>query len=234
MIMRLGDKMAKITTFLKENRNNIIYYLSGIICLGFAVNIVKASTLGSGAWDTVTINIRDFFNINLGVDWITLGMVSFSVSLIIMMIVLIYRKKIKYLLMILPIFLVALSIDSWNLIVFKDYESNVFLIRLIFYIIGILTLPLGLSLVVKSSFPAFVFDEWMLMMVKVLKAKRITYVRLSIEVLGILIGVVFGYLVYYNLDGSLGAVNIGSLIISVALSPLMALYFRFLKIKTEK
>ena len=234
MIMRLGDKMAKITTFLKENRNNIIYYLSGIICLGFAVNIVKASTLGSGAWDTVTINIRDFFNINLGVDWITLGMVSFSVSLLIMMIVLIYRKKIKYLLMILPIFLVALSIDSWNLIVFKDYESNVFLIRLIFYIIGILTLPLGLSLVVKSSFPAFVFDEWMLMMVKVLKAKRITYVRLSIEVLGILIGVVFGYLVYYNLDGSLGAVNIGSLIISVALSPLMALYFRFLKIKTEK
>jgi uncharacterized membrane protein YczE len=234
MIMRLGDKMAKITTFLKENRNNIIYYLSGIICLGFAVNIVKASTLGSGAWDTVTINIRDFFNINLGVDWITLGMVSFSVSLIIMMIVLIYRKEIKYLLMILPIFLVALSIDSWNLIVFKDYESNVFLIRLIFYIIGILTLPLGLSLVVKSSFPAFVFDEWMLMMVKVLKAKRITYVRLSIEVLGILIGVVFGYLVYYNLDGSLGAVNIGSLIISVALSPLMALYFRFLKIKTEK
>lgn len=234
MIMRLGDKMAKITTFLKENRNNIIYYLSGIICLGFAVNIVKASTLGSGAWDTVTINIRDFFNINLGVDWITLGMVSFSVSLIIMMIVLIYRKKIKYLLMILPIFLVALSIDFWNLIVFRDYESNVFIIRLIFYIIGILTLPLGLSLVVKSSFPAFVFDEWMLMMVKVLKAKRITYVRLSIEILGILVGMVFGYLVYYHLDGSLGAVNIGSLIISVALSPLMALYFRFLKIKTER
>ena len=226
MIMRLGDKMAKITRFLKENRNNIIYYLSGIICLGFAVNIVKASTLGSGAWDTVTINIRDFFNINLGVDWITLGMVSFSVSLIIMMIVLIYRKKIKYLLMILPIFLVALSIDFWNLIVFRDYESNVFIIRLIFYIIGILTLPLGLSLVVKSSFPAFVFDEWMLMMVKVLKAKRITYVRLSIEILGILIGVVFGYLVYYHLDGSLGAVNICSLIISVAL-------ITFLKIETE-
>jgi uncharacterized membrane protein YczE len=233
MIMRLGDKMAKITTFLKENRNNIIFYLSGIICLGFAVNIVKASALGSGAWDTVTINIRDFFNINLGIDWITLGMVSFSVSLIIMMIVLIYRKKIKYLLMILPIFLVALSIDFWNLVVFKDYEANVFIIRLIFYIIGIFSIPLGLSLVVKSSFPAFVFDEWMLMMVKVLKAKKITYVRLSIEILGILIGVVFGYLVYYQIDGSLGAVNIGSLIISVAISPLMSLYFRFLKIKTE-
>jgi uncharacterized membrane protein YczE len=104
---------------------------------------------------------------------------------------------------------------------------------LIFYIIGIFTLPLGLSLVVKSSFPAFVFDEWMLMMVKVFKAKRITYVRLSIEILGILIGGVFGYLVYYHIDGSFGAVNIGSFIISVTLSPLMALYFRFLKIKTE-
>jgi uncharacterized membrane protein YczE len=225
--------MAKIKTFFKENRNNIIFYLSGFICLGFAVNIIKASALGSGAWDTVTINIRDFFNINLGIDWITLGMVSFSVSLLIMIIVLIYRKKTKYLLMILPIFLVALSIDFWNLVVFRDYEANAFITRLIFYIIGIFTLPLGLSLVVKSSFPAFVFDERMLMMVKVLKAKKITYVRLSIEILGILIGVVFGYLVYYNIDGSFGAVNIGSFIISVTLSPLMALYFRFLKIKTE-
>lgn len=225
--------MAKIKTFFKENRNNILFYLSGFICLGFAVNIIKASALGSGAWDTVTINIRDFFNINLGIDWITLGMVSFSVSLLIMIVVLVYRKKIKYLLMILPIFLVALSIDFWNLVVFRDYEANIFIIRLIFYIIGIFTLPLGLSLVVKSSFPAFVFDEWMLMMVKVFKAKRITYVRLSIEILGILIGGVFGYLVYYHIDGSFGAVNIGSFIISVTLSPLMALYFRFLKIKTE-
>lgn len=225
--------MTRIKDFFNNNKSNIMYYLSGIICLGFAVNVIKASDLGSGAWDTVTINIRDFFNINLNVDWITLGMVSFSVSFLIMLVVIFYRRRKKYLLMILPIFLVALSIDFWNLVIFRDYEANALYLRIIFYIIGILTLPLGLSLVVKSSFPAFVFDEWMLMMVRVFKAKKITYVRLAIEGLGLAIGSVFGYLVYYNIDGTLGAVNIGSLIISVTLSSLMTLYFRILNVKTE-
>jgi len=225
--------MTRIKYFLNKNKINILYYLIGFICLGFAVNIIKASNLGSGAWDTVTINIRDFLNINLNIDWITLGMVSFSVSFTIMLIVILYRRKLKYFLMILPIFLVALSIDFWNLVVFKDYESNTLYLRVIFYIIGIFTLPLGLSLVVKSSFPAFVFDEWMLMMVKVFKAKKITYVRLAIEGLGLAIGILFGYLVYYNIDGTFGAVNIGSFIISVTLSSLMTLYFKILNVKPE-
>lgn len=210
---------------------NLLFYLLGIIVLGFAVNTMKASTLGNGAWDTVTINIRDFLTINQGLSWVTLGMISFSVSMMIMLIVILYRKSLKFLFMLIPIFLVALSIDFWNIVVFQEREAIAFGFQLAFYIIGSLLLPLGLTLIVKSSFPAFVFDELMLMFMNILKAKRITYVRLMIEFLGISIGLVFGFLTYYHINGTFGAVDIGSFILTFTLSPIMAFYFKILKVK---
>ena len=225
--------MLKLKYFFIDKRSGLLFYLSGFLVLGFAINLMKASTIGNGAWDTVTINVRDFFNMNLGVEWVTMGMVSFTVSLIIMTIVMVYRRKVKYLFMLLPIFLVALSIDFWNFSLFQEREANQLFFKLLFYVIGVFLLPLGLTLIVKSRFAAFVFDELMLMFVKITKAKKITRVRLTIELIGISIGALFGYLTYYHIDQSFGAVDIGSFILAIVLSPIMAFYFRILSIKSE-
>ena len=225
--------MNSITTFIKKYKINIMYYLIGFLVLGFAVNIMKASTMGNGAWDTVTINARDYLNRIVGIPWVTMGMVSFTVSFSIMVIIISYRRKIRYLFMLLPMVLVALSIDFWNFVLFYDREANRLLFQLIFYMVGILLLPLGLTLIVKSYFPAFVFDELMLMFVKIFKAKKITYIRLSIEIIGITIGGIFGYLTYYHIDGSFGAVDIGSFIFAIILSPIMTFYFNILNIIKE-
>ncbi|MFP4478825.1 MAG: hypothetical protein ACLFPM_05285 [Candidatus Izemoplasmatales bacterium] len=225
--------MLKLKYFLTDKRSSIAFYLSGILILGFAVNLMKASTLGNGAWDTVTINVRYFFNMNLGLEWVTMGMVSFTVSIIIMLIIISYRKKLRYLFMLLPVVLVALSIDFWNFVLFLDREASQLTFQLIFYIAGVFILPLGLTLVVKSKFPAFVFDELMLMFVKITKAKKITYVRLTIELVGIGIGAIFGYLTFYHIDQSFGAVDIGSFILTIALSPIMTFYFKLLSIGSE-
>lgn len=223
--------MEKLILFVKHNKINISYYLVGILLLGLGVNLMKASTLGAGAWDTVTINLRDFLNLKANLSWVTMGMVSFSVSMTIMIMVMLYRKQWKFLLMIVPVFLVALSIDLWNITVFHNHELEMLGLQILFYALGTFILPFGLTLIVKSSFPAFVFDEWMLMFVKIFHAKKITYVRLSIEFLGILIGGIFGYLTYYGLNGSFGAVNLGSFLFAFTLSPIMTVYFKWLKVK---
>lgn len=205
----------------------------GFVILGLGVNLMKASSLGAGAWDTVTINVRDFLNMNLGLSWVTLGMISFVVSSVLMLIVLSYRKKPRFLLMIFPIIFVAVSIDFWNIVIFKDSIAVLFQYQIIFYLLGTLLLPLGLTSIVKSSYPAFVFDELMLMLVKILKAKKITFVRLGIEFTGILLGSIFGYFSHFQLDGTLGAVNIGSFILAFTLSPIMAFYFKILKVQRK-
>lgn len=223
--------MKKTVRMLQAKRQQIAYYISGFFVLGFGVNVMKASDLGAGAWDTVTINVRAYVNLIIGWQWVTLGMVSFLVSLIIMSIVLGYRKQIRYVFMLVPIFLVALAIDFWNIVVFQDRILDQMVWQVLFYGSGIFILPLGLTLIIKSSFPAFVFDELMMMLVHITKAKTITPVRLGIELLGISIGAVFGYLTFYSVDGSLGAVNIGSFVFTIVFSPIMAMWFRVWKVK---
>ena len=180
--------------------------------------ILLRSQLGAGAWDTVTFNLRAF--LALIFPNITLGIVSFIVSGIIFSIVLIYRKQTRYLFMLLPIALVGLSIDFWDLFMFEDYWPNQLSIQILFYVIGTITLPLGLSLIVLSDFPAFVFDELTILLMKVFKTNKLGTVRLGIELGGILIGILFGVLAGIGL----GAVNFGSIVLAVILGPIMAFY----------
>lgn len=222
--------MSSLIQFIRINKTSIVWYISGFFILGLGVNIMKASTLGNGAWDTVTINIRAFFNRNLDMEWVTLGMVSFVVSVTLFTIVLLYRKHVRYFFMLIPIFLVALFIDFWNILIFQDRFLTAVPLQLLFYVVGSFILPLGLTMIIKSGFPAFVFDELMMMFVKVFKVKKITFVRLGIEFTGIAIGVIFGYLAFYSIDGTFGAVNIGSFVFTFTFSPIMTMWFHVFKV----
>ena len=224
--------MKRIKDYLYINGTNIIIYFLGFILLGLAVNLIKASTLGAGSWDTVTINSYQLLTVVHGNNWITLGMIAFSVSLVIMAIVMSYRRKKVYWLMIIPLIGVALFIDFFHILIFKDMEVTQLGWQLFMYILGALLLPLGLTLVVKSNFTAIVFDELMLMLVKITKAKRIFFIRLGIEMTGILIGLIIGYYSNFRFDGTFGAVNFGSIIIAFSISPIMSVYYKILKIKT--
>lgn len=226
--------MQKIIKLININKKNITLYLLGFIVLGLSVNLLKASTLGTGAWDTVYINAYSLLNKVMGYSWMTMGMLSFVMSFTVMLIVMSYRRKWSYLFMIIPVFGVALFIDFWNILIFKDQIAGTLLYQMIFYVIGLLTLPLGLSLIVMSKFTAYVFDELMLMFVKITKAKKITYVRLVIEFIGISIGLVIGYFAHYIYDQSFGAVNLGSLILTFTISPVMAMYYKIFKINHQK
>jgi uncharacterized membrane protein YczE len=146
------------------------------------------------------------------------------ISLTIMTIVLLYRKDVRLLLMFLPIGLVALTIDFWDIVVYQEYQA-VGLMRPILYVVGGLLLPFGLSLIVLSNFPAFVFDELMLMLMDVFNTKKIGGIRLGIEILGIGLGILFGVLAGIGL----GAVNIGSIILAIVLGPIMSFYIKTLQ-----
>lgn len=226
--------MQKIARLISHNKINILLYLLGFFVLGLSVNLLKASTLGTGAWDTVYINTYSLFNKVMGYSWITMGMLSFVMSFTVMIIVISYRKKWSYLFMIIPVFGVSLFIDFWNILVFKDQVASILGYQILFYAIGLLSLPLGLSLIVMSKFTAYVFDELMLMFVKITKAKKITYVRLVIEFIGISIGLVIGYFAHFIYDQTFGAVNLGSLILTFTISPVMAIYYKLFKINHDK
>ena len=87
---------------------NIVFYLSGFFFVGFFISLLLRAKLGAGAWDTVNYNFQALF------PTLTLGMCSFIFSGMIWVIVLIYRRELKYLTMLLPMIFVSLSIDLWD------------------------------------------------------------------------------------------------------------------------
>ncbi len=219
---------------------NTFYYILGFLTVGFGVNIMDKSELGLGAWDTVTFNIYDFMIdiVGLDPDKFLIGYVSGVISIIIMLAVLLYRKKAKYLIMLIPVFLMANAINFWYYLVFESIVVEALGIKVLFFIIGLFVLPLGLSLVIKSSYPAFVFDEWTFMLSEILHIKNFAITRIIIEVIGVTIGVIFGYLTYLGTTNPdylmFGSVGLGTVIIVFSIGPTIQFYLKLFKVEKEE
>lgn len=212
---------------------HLMYYILGFFTVGFGVNLMDKSKIGLGAWDTVTFNIHAFCINNLGFneEVFLIGYVSAFVALIIMVAILIYRKEVKYFILLIPVFAMANVINFWYYLIFENIELSTFMYRLVFFVVGVLLLPFGLSLIVKSTFPAFVFDEWTFMMSEILHIKSFATTRLIIEITGVTIGAIFGYFAYFKEFGHFGSVSIGTIIVAFLFGPLMQFYLKLLKVE---
>jgi len=194
---------------------NIAFYLSGFFVVSLGVIFLLRSDLGAGAWDTVTANLNAYLH-TLG-STITLGLTSMTITLSLFVIVMVYQRKWHLVFMLIPIGLMGAFIDFWDILVFDAYYPSALVLRLLFFVIGAIFIPLGLALIISSHFPAFVFDELTIAVMKLFKTNNLTVVRLGIEFTGISLGVVFGFLAGIGL----GAVNVGSIIMAIILPPIL-------------
>ncbi len=201
---------------LEYTFKNIFYYFLGFFILGLGVTTLLRSRLGAGAWDNVTYNL----SVLLGT---TLGTTSLIIAVVLMVIVLAGTRKWKLLFMFIPIIFVASSIDLWDIIILGDYHPELFM-QFVFYIIGALTIPFGLALIITSKFPAFVFDELMIMLMAILKTEKVALIRLGIEVFGILLAIAIGF----TAGIGFGAVNYGSILMAIILGPILSFYLKLL------
>lgn len=196
---------------------NISFYFIGFFILGLGVTSMIISDFGAGPWDTVTKNLSTLIGL-------TLGTTSFIIAAILMTIVLGYTRKWKLLLMIIPIFFIALSLDFWDIIIFGGYTPNTIPLRIMYYLIGVIVIPLGLALIISSKFPAFVFDELMIMIMAIFKTEKVAAIRVVIEITGITIGSIFGFLAGVGF----GAVGVGSVLMAIVLGPILGIFLKLL------
>lgn len=205
---------------IEFNVKNISFYFLGFFILGLGVILMLRANLGAGPWDTVTANLETLID-NTLFD-VTLGMVSATIAIILMITVLMYTKNYYLLGMVLPIFLVAASLDFWNIVGLGNFEPTGFLLRLGVSILGGVFIPLGLSFIIASNFPAFVFDELTIMLMDITKIQSITIIRVGIEALGIALGTLFGFLAGIKF----GAVGIASFVVVLILPPLLEFFLK--------
>lgn len=209
----MEEKLLLQRTMFNVFLKRLSIYFLGIFVLGFGVNILIRSTLGAGAWDAV----NDNFSV---LTHITLGTASFIINVLILIMIIIHKKSMTYLITIVPIFGNAVAMDIWDILLFGSWEPNNLWIQVVAFVVGLLVLPFGLSLLIMTKFPAMVFDEMTFMMMDLTHNSSFMKVRWGIEVFAMALATLFGFLAGIRF----GSVNVGTIVISITIGPLIEYY----------
>lgn len=182
----------------------VLKYTVGMFLIAIGVSFYVRSTVGLSSWDTLHYSLDNLLPI-------TFGQANMIVSTTITLLTITLQKNLKYLVMLLPIFIVAMLIDLFNDIVFAEMVLGTPVLNILGYVIALSILPLGGSFMIISGLPAGVFDEFMIAVMKVFKTNKIVLVRAIIELTIVALAILFGFI------GGIGfgLVSIGTLIFSV-------------------
>ena len=203
-------------------RNSIIYFL-GIFTVALGVVLIFRSELGAGPWDTVTYSINQITGISLGRS-------SIILTSFLTLFVLLYRRDLKFFAMAIPIFSIGMAIDFWDIIVFADFSVDELIFQAPLFIGGFFILTFGLALVIITKYPAFVFDELMLMLMEITGINDMRIVRIAVELFAIFSALILGYFGGFGL----GAINIGTIIMALTVGIILKYFLNVLMANEDK
>lgn len=192
---------------------NFLFYTFGAFSIAFGVIFMLRSNLGTSTWDTLHYALSQLLDIEIGDATIV-------VALFFTVLVIALNKNFKYIFMAIPIFVVGFLINYINLDLLGSFTVTTIFGRIGSYLLGLLLLPLGGSLLIVSTFPAGVFDEFNLAVMRVLKTDKLVLIRVIMEISAVLTAFIIG--VFAN--DPQGMINIGTIIFSVTVGSFLKTY----------
>lgn len=194
----------------------ILLYLFGITIVALGAVLILKTTFGSGSMDAFNYNLYILIN-NPKIDW---GVVSIISGTFTLAFVMIYRRKLKYLITLIPIFITGFFIDFWNNIVFNEVIIENIILKILTFIVAVLILSFGLALMIRTNISTMVYDELTFVIMDITKTKSFSKVRVGFEITATLLALMFGLLA----DGKFHEVKYGTVIISFLIGPLISMW----------
>jgi uncharacterized membrane protein YczE len=200
------------------NFKHTLYYLLGCIAIALGVTLVVRSEFGTSPYDTLHVAIYQTTPLSI-------GQATILVALLTTFLVMILQKHYKYLFMAIPIFIVGAFIDLFDLVVFKDFYPNALLLKGSLFIASLLLLPLGGALLILSTYPAGVFDELMIALMRLFKTNHMIKLRIIIDISFLLMALALTLSVNQNI----GSLQIGTFIFILSIGPLLKQYLKLFR-----
>lgn len=203
----------QLEDFLKTHINfrNSILYVIGLLFISLGVALSFRHGFGASSADNLTFILSVVLNISIGTA-------NFLISALIITLLIISFKNWKFLFLFVQVIILSPLIDFWDLIVFANLIPVGFE-RMIVFIASILSLPLGCSFLIKSTYPAGVYDELMFFTAHFTKLK-LTVSRILNELLLVLTALTISLLS----GNGYGSVNIGTLAYVFSVGHLIKFY----------
>jgi uncharacterized membrane protein YczE len=181
----------------KINLKNSILYVVGLMFITMGVALSFRHGFGASSADNLSYIVSKVLSI-------TLGTAAFIVNSSIIVMLLIYFRNWKFLFLFVQVFIFSPFIDFWDLWVFANLNP-VGWERIIVFAASLLTLPFGCALLIKSTYPAGVYDELMFFTAHITKFK-LTVSRMFNELLLVVLSVIISL----STGNGFGSVSLGT------------------------
>lgn len=207
--------MKKILNIIKREFrvSRITKYSLGMISIALGVSVILKSNLGNSSWDTLHWSMHKLTGMSVGTA-------MFIVAAIFITMVIMMEKKAKYLFMLVPVFIVSMLVDFSNNLISIEVIPDSLATQIVLFTIGLLSLPLGGAFMLISTYPAGVFDEFMMSVMRKLKSDKLITIRVIMELTAVTVAFVLGQLA----DIGLGKISYGTLIFSLSVGVLVKIY----------
>ncbi len=199
---------------LKFDLKEAIIYLLGALVTAFGVVMLFRSDLGVTSWDVLHTALYQ-------VSPLTFGLAFTLVSGLIASFIIYIRNDFRYAFLIIPFIIVGLFIDLFNEVIFVNFTPEG-MMQIFIFLIGVLMIPLGGTMLILSKYPAGIYEEFMLVLMKLFKTRNFILIRFFMELTPVLIGVLLTFI----FKQSIGELYFGTPITVIAMGPLLQIYIK--------
>lgn len=190
-----------------------LLYLFGLLFLSGSVVLSFRTGFGASPADTLTVILSVLTGLSKGIS-------AFLITASIILFLTLYFRKPIFLILFAQIVVFSLLIDFWDLVVFANYRP-VGLQGVLPLVASVLLMPLGCSFLIRSTYPAGVYDELMFFTAKVTRLRH-NVARTLNESLIVIIALALSV----PTGNGLGAVNWGTLVYALTLGTFIKWYIQ--------
>jgi uncharacterized protein len=202
------------------NPRRVLQYILGNFVVTFGAILMIRSAFGPAPFDVLFVHLKL-------TTPLTMGIAAFVVQGSIILFVTIMRRSIKYLGSFAALLVGSIALDFWDLVVLADFYPQEFWQQTLVYLAGIYFLTLGLAITATTNLATVSFDELMYLIMDWFHTKSVVIIRFSIELSGILLGVMVGFIGGIGFGEATVASVIIALLLPFLLQQQLALLARF-------
>ncbi|MGA9225244.1 MAG: membrane protein [Mesobacillus sp.] len=184
------------------------FFIMGLIVLSFGISMTIKAGLGTGAWDALNVGLSETVGLTPGSWVVIVGIILIFVNAALV-------KRRPDVAAVITLLITGVLIDFWILRVFDELIVTGYAKQFAVFLLGMVTLSLGLAIYLQAKFPLIPIDNFMMAL-----RERFGLNLMVAKTLGEVIALSAAFI--FN-----GPIGIGTLVVTFAIGPLIQFFFPF-------
>lgn len=186
----------------------VLFFIIGLTVLSFGVSMTIKAGLGTGAWDALNVGLSETVGLTPGSWVVIVGIILIFVNAALV-------KRRPDVAAVITLLITGVLIDFWILRVFDELVVTGYVKQTVIFLLGMVTLSLGLAIYLQAKLPLIPIDNFMMAL-----RERFGLNLMVAKTLGEVIALSAAFIFK-------GPIGIGTLVVTFAIGPLIQFFFPF-------